>query len=164
MIISLIVAVDEKGGIGKNTQLPWHLPSDLKRFKALTMGHTLVMGRKTYETIGRPLPGREMVVLTRQKDYRAPGCTVVHSLTEALGFAKELHESELFIIGGGEIFKQTIDLADKIYLTTVHANVQANVSFPKMDPGQWVETGGDSSPQINQDQYASDFIIMVRKH
>src|SRR4030066_2251502 len=119
MIVSLIVAMDEKGGIGKQNQLPWHLPSDLKRFKSLTMGHHIVMGRKTYETIGKPLPGRTMVIITRRKAYHPTGCIVVNSILEATRFAETNHEDELFIIGGGEIFKKAIGLAKKIYLTTV---------------------------------------------
>ena len=164
MIISLIVAVDEKGGIGKNNQLPWHMPIDLKRFKALTMGHHLVMGRKTFETIGRPLPGRNMIIVTRQKDYSATNCTMVNSLNEALRLAKDHQEREVFIIGGGEIFRQSIDLADKIYLTKVHTDAQADVKFPDLKPDQWVISKREVTPQNDQDQYSSDFMILVRNH
>lgn len=163
MIISLIVAMDQNGGIGKNNRLPWHLPSDLKRFKKLTMGHVVVMGRRTYETIGKPLPGREMVVITHQKDYFARGCTVVHSLREATEVAEANHESEVFIIGGGEIFPQVIDLADKIYLTTVHTDAHADVFIPKIDSNQWSVVSRETTPENDQDEYRSDFSILIRK-
>lgn len=164
MIVSLIVAMDERGGIGKNNRLPWHLPSDLKRFKNLTMGHHLVMGRKTYETIGKPLPGRVMIVVTHQKDYFLEGCMVARSLRDAIKLAKDDHESEVFIIGGGEIFQQAIDLADKLYLTTVHVNVDADVSFPKINLIQWEQIKIDNIAQNNKDEYESDYKILVKKH
>ena len=162
MIISLIVALDETGGIGKQNQLPWHLPSDLKRFKRLTMGHHLVMGRKTYETIGKPLEGRVMIVITRQKGYIATGCLVVHSLEEAIKLAEEHREDEVFIIGGGEIFGQAIDLADKIYLTTVHAKVGADTVFPEIDPSQWKRIDTKAAPGDEHDDYPSDFATLLR--
>jgi dihydrofolate reductase len=164
VIVSLIVAMDERGGIGKNNRLPWHLPSDLKRFKNLTMGHHLVMGRKTYETIGKPLPGRVMIVVTHQKDYFLEGCMVARSLRDAIKLAKDDHESEVFIIGGGEIFQQAIDLADKLYLTTVHVNVDADVSFPKINLIQWEQIKIDNIAQNNKDEYESDYKILVKKH
>ncbi len=163
MIISLIAAVDEKGGIGKNNRLPWRLPSDLKRFKKLTMGHCLIMGRKTYETIGTPLTGRIMIIVTRQKLYSPPGCEVAHSLAEALKAAENHQESEVFVIGGGEIFRQTIALADKIYMTTVHADVNADVKFPRLNPDHWISNKYESSPQNDQDEYRSEFEVLQRK-
>jgi dihydrofolate reductase len=164
MIISLIVAVDEKNGIGKNNQLPWHLPSDLKRFKTLTMGHHLIMGRKTYATIARPLPGRDMIIVTRQRDYSAANCTVVGSLEEALQLAKDHQEREVFIIGGGEIFRQAIDLADKIYLTKVQTDAQADVKFPEINLDEWVISKKEITPQNDQEQYKSIFEILIRNH
>ena len=164
MIVSLIVAMDKKGGIGKNNKLPWHLPSDLKRFKKLTMGHHLVMGRKTYETIGRSLPGREMIVVTHQKDYSPEDCRVVSSLEVAIELAKNNHENELFIIGGGVIFNQAIDLADKIYLTTVHTDVNADVFFPRIDFRQWKIIIGEDIRQNETEEFESDFRILIREH
>lgn len=164
MIVSLIVAMDKKGGIGKNNQLPWHLPSDLKRFKNLTKGHHLVMGRKTYETIGKPLPGRVMIVITQQKDYFPKGCMVVNSLGEAIKLAENNHETEVFIIGGGEIFHQAIGHADKIYLTTVHADVDADVLFPKIDLNHWELSKSEDPSQDEKDEYKSDFKILIYKH
>lgn len=164
MIISIIVAMDEKGGIGKNMQLPWHLPSDLKRFKNLTMGHYLVMGRKTYETIRKPLLGRVIVIVTHQKEYSPHDCIVVNSLESAITLAKGNHENELFIIGGGKIFTQAINLVDKIYLTNVHADIDADVFFPKVDFSQWkLVLKEDISQNIN-DEFQSDFRILIRKH
>jgi dihydrofolate reductase len=162
--VSLIVAMDEKSGIGKDNQLPWHLPSDLKRFKILTMGHHLIMGRKTNETIGKPLPGRMMIVVTRQKEYFSEGCMVVNSLKEAIKLADDHHETEAFIIGGGEIFNQAIGLADKIYITTVHTDLETDVSFPKIDPNQWELIAIEDIPQNDKDEYKSDFRILIRKH
>ncbi len=164
MIVSLIVAMDESGGIGKNNQLPWHLPSDLKRFKNLTMGHHLVMGRKTYETIGKPLPGRVMIIVTHQKEYFPKGCKVVNSLGDAIKLAEDDNETEVFIMGGGKIFRQAIGRADKIYLTTVHINTDADVSFPKIDTKQWELNQIEPSPQNDKDEYKSDFKILSRKH
>jgi dihydrofolate reductase len=164
VIISIIVAKDEKGGIGKNMQLPWHLPSDLKRFKSLTMGHHLVMGRKTYETIRKPLPGRVIVIVTHQKEYFPHDCIVVNSLESAINLAKDNHENELFIIGGGIIFAQAINLVDKIYLTNVHADIDADVFFPKVDLSQWELVTKEDIFQNMNDDFQSDFMILIRKH
>ena len=163
MIISLIVAMDQNRGIGKNNRLPWHLASDLKRFKKLTMGHHLVMGRKTYESIGKSLLGREMVVVTRQQDYVARDCKVVHSIKDALKLVEANNESEVFVIGGGEIFTPMVELADKIYLTRVQANLNADVYFPEIDPDIWSVNRKDEVPQTQDDEYDSQFIVLVRK-
>jgi len=164
VIVSLIVAMDERAGIGKNNRLPWHLSSDLKRFKNLTMGHHLVMGRKTYETIGKPLTGRIMIVVTHQKDYFPEGCMVAHSLRDAFKLAEDEHESEVFIIGGGEIFQQAIDLAAKLYITNVHVNANTDVSFPKIDPNQWKLIKIENIAKNDKDEFESDFKILIRKH
>ena len=163
MIISIIVAMDEKGGIGKNNQLPWHISSDLKRFKRITMNHHIAMGRKTYQTIGKPLPGRVMIVITRQKDFQPEGCLAVNTLNAAIKLAEEKKETELFIIGGGDIFTQSIDLADKIYLTRVHADVDGDIFFPKIHPTSWDIVFNEEITRELSDEYASDFQILVRK-
>jgi dihydrofolate reductase len=163
LIVSIIVATDETGGIGKDNRLPWYLPSDLKRFKRLTMGHHLIMGRKTYETIGTPLPGREMILVTNQSNYICSGCTVVNSLDSAIQLAKDNQETEAFIIGGGEIFRQSINIADKIYLTTVHAQVKADVYFPELNLDQWEILEQEEIRQDMGDNYQSDFKILLRK-
>ncbi len=162
MIISLIVAMDEKRGIGVSNRLPWHLASDLKRFKMLTMGHYLVMGRKTYETIGRPLTGRIMIVVSRQRDFHPVDCIAVNSLEEALKIAEENGEKEVFIIGGGELFIQALDIAQRIYLTSVHANVKADVFFPRFDQNLWKIISSEKSSMGREDDYDSDFKILSR--
>jgi dihydrofolate reductase len=164
LIISLIVAVDEKGGIGKDNKLPWHLRSDLKRFKSLTMGHHLVMGRKTYETIGKPLPGRTMVVVTNNTAYHPNGCIIVNTIEEAIRVVERNHETEVFIIGGGEVFKQSIDFANKIYLTNVHADVDADIFFPKIDSSVWKLVWSKVTTSDEKDEYESDFKILIRNN
>ncbi len=164
MIISLVAAVDEKGGIGKDNQLPWHIPSDLKRFKQLTMGHCLVMGRKTYQAIGRPLTGRVMIVLTRQLDLTLEGCLVAHSLEEAIQLAELQNERELFIIGGGQIFKQAIPKADRIYLTTIHAATEADVFFPVLDMSEWEVVTQAKPAESAAEPFDSDFQVLQRRN
>lgn len=127
----MVVAIAEKTrGIGLNNKLLWNIPEDLKRFKEITSGHPIIMGRKTYESIGRPLPNRTNIIITRNSDYKAPGCVVVESLERALEKAKNTHSEEIFIIGGGEIFKQALPVTDKLYLTIVEGDFEADVFFP----------------------------------
>jgi dihydrofolate reductase len=137
MHVSIIVAVAENGVIGRGGQLPWHLADDLRRFKRLTMGHTIVMGRKTWESIGRPLPGRRMVVISRQAGYRADGVDVVASLDAAMEVAAAAGDEELFIIGGAEVYRQALPRADRLYLTRVHAAVEGDARFPDFELGEW---------------------------
>jgi dihydrofolate reductase len=137
MIISLIAAMDEERGIGKDGQLPWHLSTDLRHFKEITMGHHLIMGRKTYQSIGNRLPGRTMIVLTRDRAFQADGCLVAHSLPEAFSLAEERGEEEVFVIGGASVFRETLPLADQLYLTRVHAEVDADTFFPALDLDSW---------------------------
>ena len=134
MQVSLIVAMTERGVIGRDGQLPWHLSADLRRFKRITMGHSIVMGRKTYESIGRPLPGRTSIVISRQQDFRCDGVKVAPSLDEALRLATG---EEVFIIGGAEIYQLALPLARRIHLTRVRANIDGDVFFPKIDWSQW---------------------------
>lgn len=164
MIISLIVAMDEKRGIGIDGGLPWHLPADLKQFKSLTMGHHIIMGRKTYESIGRPLPGRIMVVITRNPTYQAEGCLIAHSLEQAIEKAQESEEHEAFVIGGGEIFTEAIELADRIYLTLVHANFPVNIYFPEYSPEEWEEVESEFNPADEKNQYPFTFKILSRNN
>lgn len=134
--------MDEERGIGKDGRVPWHLSADLRRFKALTLGHHLIVGRKTWESIGRPLPGRMMVIISRNPHYRpenCPGCIVVSSLPAALDLARRAGDDEAFIGGGGEIYAQALPLANRIYLTHVHARLGCDVFFPLFDPADWVE-------------------------
>lgn len=128
--ISLIAAVDKKRGIGKDNRLPWNIPEDIKRFTKITLGYPIIMGRKTFESIGKALPGRINIVITRNKKYKALGCLLSHSLENALELAQKKKKREIFIIGGGEIYKQAISLADKLYLTLVEGNYEADTFFP----------------------------------
>lgn len=137
MIISLIVAMDEERGIGLEGDLPWRLSQDLKHFKRVTMGHHLLMGRKTFLSIGGPLPGRTMIVLSRNPDFQAKGCLVVHSLDRALEVAGSRGETEIFVIGGESVFRQALPLADRLYMTRVHTRVEADTYFPAFDPTSW---------------------------
>lgn len=164
MIISLLVAMDENMGIGKNNQLPWHLSEDLKRFKALTMDHHIVMGRKTYDSIGRSLPGRTMIVVTRNPEYTADnGVLITNSLPEALELAEKSGENEVFVVGGAEIFSQTLPIANKIYLTRVHAHVDADVFFPSFDQGTWTELESFWIDADDKNDYAMTFKVMIKK-
>ena len=138
MIISLIVAMDRNRGIGIDGRIPWHLSDDLRLFKRLTMGHTLIQGRVTWESIGRPLPGRRMVVLTRQEDYRVPeGVAVCSSLDAALELARRAGDEEAFIGGGEGVYREALPHADRIYLTHVDAFVRADTHFPEIDRSEW---------------------------
>ena len=135
MTVSIIVAMAENGVIGRDMDLPWHISADLKRFKALTMGHHIVMGRKTFESIGRLLPGRTTVIVTRQSDYQVDGAVIVNSLEAAQAAATD--DSELFIIGGGQVYEIALPLADRLHVTRVHTEVDGDTSFPAIDWDQW---------------------------
>ena len=163
MIISLIVAMDERRGIGVEGHLPWHLPADLKRFKSLTMGHHLIMGRKTYESIGRPLPGRTMIIVSHNPRFQPEGCLVAGSFDTALEFARLDLEDEVFVIGGGDLFDQTIELADRVYLTLVHASLEADVYFPEYILDDWQETDSVYQNTDEKNLYPSTFKILERK-
>jgi dihydrofolate reductase len=137
MTISLIVATDEKNGIGKDNQLPWHLPADLKHFKTLTTGHPIIMGRKTFDSIGKALPNRQNIVISRQDNYVADGAEVVASLQQAFDLCD--NAGEAFVIGGAQIFEQALPIADILYLTVIHHQFAADTFFPEIDPDSWVE-------------------------
>jgi len=148
-LISLIAAHDLNRGIGRAGKIPWHLPADLRRFKALTQGHAVIMGRKTYESIGRLLPNRTNIIVTRNPDFAVAGARVVPDIEAALTCAKNVERAEIFIIGGGEIYRQTIGLADKLYLTVVQDRFSADAFFPAYDDFQTVvldETYADETP------------------
>jgi dihydrofolate reductase len=160
MTISIIVAVAENQVIGYNNQLLWRLKEDLQRFKGLTMGHHIIMGRKTYESVGRPLPGRTNVIITRNKDFKADGCLMVGSLDEAIKVANS--DSEVFIIGGGEIYNQSLPIADKIYLTRVHASFPGDTFFPELDLTEWVTESITKGKPVNDNELGYTFIDLVR--
>nr|AIA10676.1 dihydrofolate reductase [uncultured bacterium] len=163
MIISLIVAMDRRRGIGIENRLPWRLPADLKRFRELTMGHHLIVGRKTYESIGRPLPGRRMVIVTRDPNYRAEDCLVAHSVEEALARARAQGEPEAFIGGGAEIYAQSLPYANRIYLTVVEAEVEADVFLPRWPEEEWIEEENVYHPPDEKNALPSTFKLLVRR-
>lgn len=137
MKISIIVAVGENGVIGSENKLIWHLSDDLKNFKRVTLDHFIVMGRKTFESIGRPLPGRTNIILTRQTDYAIEGCVVMHSLDSTVAYAEEHKQEEIFIIGGAEIYSHALSFADKLYLTRVADSPQGDAFFPAIHSKDW---------------------------
>lgn len=137
--VELVAAVADNGVIGKDGALPWRIPADLRHFRERTMGHHVVMGRKTWASIGRPLPGRTNVVVTRDPQLRIDGCTVVGSLAAAIALAEAAGETVVFVIGGGELYREALPRADRIHLTRVHADVDGDVRFPPLPPAQWVE-------------------------
>lgn len=139
--LAFAVAMTTGRVIGKNNTLPWKLPPDLKHFKSLTMGHPVIMGRKTWESIGRPLPGRTNIIVTRQPGYRADGGMTVHSLEEALVFCNRHHpDGAHFIIGGAELFRLALPLCQRIYLTEIHKHIEGDTFFPVLNPQEWCET------------------------
>lgn len=149
---TIVVAMGEKNEIGFENQLLWHLPKDLKHFKELTSGHPIIMGRKTYESIGKPLPNRTNIVVSRQKDWFEEGILIVGSLKEALKFAKKIDE-EVFIIGGGNIYEQTMDAADKLEVTLVKADLEADTYFPKIDLKVWKKVDEVCHEKDEKNQY-----------
>ena len=162
-MIALIVAVAENGVIGRAGQLPWHLPDDLTRFKALTMGKPMLMGRRTFESIGRPLPGRTSLVLTHSADWVPPsGALAVYSLDEALAEARRRGAGELVVIGGAEVFRVALPLARRIDLTRVHAKVEGDVYFPQLDPREWRETERMDHPADARHAHAMTFSVLER--
>ena len=162
MIVSLIVAMDRRRGIGKDNRLPWRLSADLKRFRELTMGHHLIVGRKTFESIGKPLPGRQMIIVTRQAGLQVESCFVAQSVDEALRLARERGESEVFVIGGAEIYAQTLALADRLYLTLVEAEVEADTFFPEFDEAEWLAQETVQHEADEKNQYPFTFKSLVK--
>lgn len=156
MIISIIAAMDENRVIGRGNRLPWHLPVDLKRFRRLTLGHPIIMGRKTYESIGKPLDGRKNIVITRQDGYRAEGCVVVHDLRSAFDACGDVEEA--FLLGGETLFRDVLPLADRVYLTVVRTLVEGDVTFPSIPD----ELGLVSREEV-QDVFPLEFRLYERK-
>ncbi|MGA4718883.1 dihydrofolate reductase [Fictibacillus nanhaiensis] len=154
-MISFVVAMDENRAIGKDNDLPWYLPNDLKHFKNVTMGKPIVMGRKTYESIGKPLPGRENIVVTRDEHYQAEGTTVVHSVEEVIHKEAE----ELCVIGGTEIFKLFMPVADRLYVTEIHHTFDADTYFPEINRDEWREVSRESGTVDEKNKYPHDFVV-----
>ena len=159
MSLALIVAMADNGAIGANNTLPWRLPEDLKRFKSITMGKPIVMGRKTFDSIGKALPGRQNIVITRHSELRLTDCTVVSSLSAAMQVAGTT--DEIMVIGGAEIYQQALPLATRIYLTQVHANVEGDVIFPSLD-ASWHEVSREDHVADERHVHAYSFVILER--
>jgi dihydrofolate reductase len=161
-LVSLIVAMAQNGVIGRDNSLPWRLPKDLKRFRAFTLGKPILMGRKTFESIGRPLPGRTNLVLTRDRSWFAAGVVVVHSVEEALAQAGS--SEELVAIGGAEIYRLVLPFARRIYLTHVHADVPGDIYFPDFDPTQWADVECSTHPADHEHAYPVTFVTLERRN
>lgn len=161
-ILSLLVAADEANVIGKDNQLPWHLPNDLKYFKNLTWGMPILMGRKTFESIGKPLSGRRSIVITRSMDWQREGVEVVHSVEEAIDKAKEQDVKEIFVIGGAEIFNTSFEKAHRIYLTRIHHRFEGDVYFPQVDEKAWQLVKSHKSPKDEKNLYDHTFQVWER--
>ncbi len=163
--IIFVVAMGENRVIGRGNQMPWHIRSDLKRFKALTWGKPMIMGRKTYVSIGKPLPGRESIVVTNDPDFRAEGVHVVHSLEAAVERARQLavqlSSDAIAVIGGGEIFSQMLSEAHRIHVTEVHARPEGDAFFPELDPGQWTEESREHHGPGEKDDHAFSYVTYV---
>lgn len=158
---TIIAAIANNNALGKNNDLIWHLPADLRRFKKTTSGHHIIMGRNTFESIGKPLPNRTTVIITRNKNYNAPGCIIVDSLEKALENAKE--DDSPFIIGGAQIYKQAINLVDQLDITEVHHPFDADVFFPKIDLKIWKETKRERFEKDEKNAYDYSFVSYTKR-
>jgi dihydrofolate reductase len=160
MEISIVVAMSTNGLIGRDGELPWHLSADLQHFKTITMGKAIVMGRLTHESIGRPLPGRENIILTRDPDYEANGCTVIHDLQQFLaGYSQA---EEIMIIGGAQLYAQTLALASKLLITEVHAELAGDTYFPVFARDQWRETERRRFAADEKNEFDYSFVVLQR--
>jgi dihydrofolate reductase len=167
-IKTIVVAVSRNGIIGRDGDMPWRQSSDLKRFKAMTLGKPVIMGRKTFQSIGKPLPGRPNIIITRDESFSPEGVTVVHSLSEAIDAASRLATEsgvdEICILGGGEIYRQAIGLADRLLITHVEAEVDGDTSFPAIDPALWQVDSELAVPAGEKDTYPTRFVSYFRRN
>ena len=161
MKLAIIVATDEQGLIGKDNDLPWKLSADLQYFRKVTMGKPIIMGRRTHESIGRPLPGRGNIIITSDKTYRAEGCIVTHSMSQAIKACE--NAQEVMIMGGASLYQQWLPTADKIYLTQVHATLEGDTWFPDWNKEQWHEVSKEAYPADEKNEYPYSFILYERK-
>jgi len=162
MTISILVAAAENNVIGGNNQLLWRLPNDMKWFKSITTGHAVIMGRKTYDSMGRTLPNRRNIIISRNPSLHIEGSQVMDSLESALQLVAD--ETEIFIIGGGEIYKQAWSKADKLYLTRVHTDVEGDTTIPDITSHEWIEESRESHPADDKHAYPYSFIVYCKKH
>ncbi len=163
MIVSAIVAMARNRVIGKDNSIPWYLPADLRYFKKVTTGHVIIMGRNCFESIGRPLPNRTNVIVTRDPFYLAAGCLIVHSPMEAIRLAQESGETEAFIIGGGQLYDQTEPLWDRLYLTELDIEPEGDVFFSDIRPDEWRETFREEQEPTEKTPFSYRFLILERK-
>jgi dihydrofolate reductase len=161
MIVTMVVAIGENNAIGKNNELLWYLPKDLRHFKTITSGHTVIMGRKTFESVGKPLPKRRNIIITRNTEFAVEGAEVVHTIEDALELCKA--DEEVFIIGGAEIYKMAMKHTDKIYLTVVHENFEADAFFPEIDWNLWTETAAEKHLPDEKNNLSFTFSTLERK-
>ena len=161
-ILSAIAAMAENRVIGKNNKMPWHLPADLKHFKAVTTGHPVLMGRKTYESIGKPLPNRTNIILTRDTHYTAPDCVIVNNIETALSMANELDMDEVFVIGGAEIYQILLPKIQRIYLTKIHFKVAGDAYFPELNMAEWKKMNSEDHQADVNNAYDYSFIVLER--
>jgi len=161
MKISMITAMDDNQLIGKNNALPWKIPADLQFFKKVTMAKPIIMGRKTFESIGRPLPGRQNIIITRDKTYHADGCDICHSIEQAIKIAGDV--DEVMVIGGANIYQQFLDKANRLYLTRVQGEFEGDAWFPTLDFEQWVLTEQEKHQADDKNEANYSFIIMDRR-
>jgi dihydrofolate reductase len=162
MLIAFVVAMDRHRLIGADGKLPWRLPADLRWFKQVTLGKPIIMGRRTYESIGRALPGRDNIVLTRNRFYQAKGCQVVHSVEEAVAAAESADSAEVMVIGGSQIFRLFLPHANRLYLTTVDAALEGDTYFPELDPADWRETFFEDRPPDEANPFGLRFAVWER--
>jgi len=163
MLVSAIAAAARNGIIGDGADIPWRLSADLKYFKKVTTGHAVIMGRKTFDSVGKPLPLRTNIILTRDPFFTATGTLVAHTLTESLELAYEQGETEVFILGGGDIYQQSSHLWDKLYLTEVDHDAEGNVSFPDLNWEEWTLLSAESHPADDKNDYPYTFKVFERK-
>ena len=160
MRLSIVVAMDDNRLIGSKNQLPWHLPADLAYFKKLTTGKSILMGRKTYDSIGRPLPNRRNIVITRNANISIPGCEVVSSIDHALELTKD--DCEVMVIGGASLCEQLLPKINRLYITKIDGEFEGDVFFPKYDDFDWLEVSCESHPKDNSNAYSYKFIVLDR--
>ncbi len=160
MKLAIIVATDEQGLIGRENDLPWKLSADLQYFRRVTMGKPIIMGRSTHESIGRALPGRHNIVVTKNTDYQADGCTIVHSIAEAITACNDVEE--VMVMGGASLYKQFLPQADKLYLTQVHASLEGDTWFPDWQTDDWIELSREDYSSDEKNEFDYSFIVLER--
>lgn len=161
--LSAIVAMAENRVIGNGNKMPWHLPADLKHFKTVTNGHPVLMGRKTFESIGKPLPNRTNMIITRDRQYSAQDCLIVNDLNTALSMAQEIDQNEIFVIGGAEIYRQLLPKVQRLYVTEIHHPFQGDAHFPELDVSEWQEVAREDHQADDKNAYAYTFVTLERK-